>query len=194
MAFFTDDQVSRLAATEVRMAWLAQMEFKSQTERVWSGNTILEVGGYEWKPLYGAVQVDGLGWQGEPASKEISFQLSGVDTDVLSAARSGTDEADQQPITIYLLFFDEDWQVVGGLVPVFLGLMQPPKVSRSPLTGDTGGEQVVRLTAENLFYNRSRPPAGRYTSADQAKRVGWADKFFNFIPALVNRQFRWPVF
>lgn len=170
------------------------MHFKSQTERVWSGITTLDAAGQEWKPTYGAVQLDGLGWTGQPQSKQISLRLSGVDTNFLMLARAGTEEADQQPIAVHLLFFDADWQPVGGLVPVFVGLMQPPKVSRSQVDGLDGPEQSVTLTAENLFFNRAKPPQGRYTSADQAKRVGWGDKFFDFTPQLRDKLFRWPVF
>lgn len=194
MSFFTNDQISALAAREVRAAWLAQLEFKSATERVWAGHTTLDANGYEWKPTYGAVQIDGLGWRGESASRPITFRLSALDTSLLQLARAGTDEADQQPVSVYFQFFDSDWQPTGSPVPVFLGLMQPPQVSRGEIEGAEGAEHSISLTAENLFYNRSRPPNGRYTTADQAHRAGTSDDFLNFIPLLLHRTFRWPVF
>lgn len=194
MTFFSPEQVAALAGREVRAAWLAEMHFKSQTERIWAGNTVLDANGFEWKPTYGAVQLDGLGWSGDGASKQISLRLSGVDTNFLMLARAGTHEADQRPMAVFFQFFDEDWQTVGNPVPLGIWLMQPPQVSRTEIDGIEGAEQAVTLTAENLFYNRSKPPNGRYTSADQAKRVGWADKFFDFTPQLTNTVFRWPVF
>lgn len=194
MSFFSEDETAILQGREVRAAWLAEMHFKSETSRIWSGSTTLDANGHEWKPTHGAVQIDGLGWSGEAASKQISLRVSGVDTQFLFAARSGTNEADQQPMGLLFQFFDEDWQTVGPPVPLGIWIMQPPKIARSEMEGSDGAEQTVTLTAENLFYNRSRPAYGRYTSADQAKRVGWPDKFFDGTPLLINRTFRWPVF
>ncbi|WP_127524578.1 hypothetical protein [Mesorhizobium sp. Z1-4] len=194
MSFFTEDQAAILAGREVRAAWLAQAEFKSETKRLWAGNTVLDANGYEWQPTYGAVVPDDLGWVGEPVSRQISFRLSGIGLDLVTLALAETEEADQQPITVYMLFMDETWAPVGSPVPVFAGLMQPPKVSRGEIDGLDGAEMSVVLTAENLFFNRAKPPNGRYTSSDQAKRVGWVDKFFNYTPLLVNRTFRWPIF
>lgn len=194
MTFFTPEQVDALAGREVRAAWMAELHFRSQTERVWAGNTILDANGHEWKPTHGAVQIEGLGWRGEATSRQITLRLSGVDSNLLLLARSGTNEADQQPMGLFFQFFDEDWQTVGNPVPIGIWIMQPPKVGRTEIEGIEGAEQSVTLTAENMFYNRSRPAHGRYTAADQARRVGWPDRIFDFTPSLVNRQFRWPVF
>ena len=192
--FFSQEQVDALANNVVRCPWAAEFQFKSETVRIWSGSTWLDANDAEWRPTHGAVQIDGLGFTGEAVSKQISLTVSGVDADFLLAARSQTDEADQQPMRVFMLFLDEDWQVIPPMVPLGTYLMQPPQVSRTEIEGMEGAEQTVTLTAENLFYNRSRPANGRYTPSDQAKRVGWNDRFFDFIPSLINRSFRWPTF
>jgi hypothetical protein len=47
------------------------------------------------------------------------------------------------------------------------------------------------MTAENAFFNRSRPPYGRYTDRDQQSRSA-GDKFFQFTPSLLFKTFTYP--
>lgn len=194
MSFFTPDEIDRLKRTTVRLGMLYEFHFKSETVRRWSGNTTFDAAGHEWLPTFGAVSTDGLGWSGEPVSQQVTLSLSGVDPVVLGMVLAETEEADQQPLIIYLQLFDDDWQSVGGIIPIFYGLMQPPKVSRSQMTMDGGATQTISLAAENMFYNRSRPPNGRYTSLDQNRRTSTPDKIFDFVPSLSNKLFVYPDF
>lgn len=194
MPFFTPDQVEQLSRSTVRVGLLVEKHFKSQTVWLWNGNSVLDAGGREWKPTYGGMQVDGLGQSAEAVSQKVTITASGVDQTVLGMVLAETEEADQQPIVVLFQLFDDDWQPVGGLIPVFFGLMQPPRVSRTQMNGTEGATQTISLTAENAFYNRARPPYGRYTSLDQNKRTAMPDKFFDFMPSLFNKQFVYPDF
>jgi hypothetical protein len=49
----------------------------------------------------------------------------------------------------------------------------------------------VSLTAENMFYGRSRPPYGRNTDRDQQARSP-GDKFFGFVSSLVQKTITYP--
>lgn len=193
MPFFTAQQAAHLAATTARVAWLAKAQFKSETVRLWAGDSILDAAGQEWHPTYGLVQIDGLGFTGEPVSRQITMTVSGVDAAVLPLALSETHEAEQQPLIIYLQLFDAEWQVAGGLIPLFHGLMQPPRVTRSEATESEGAIQSVSLSAENFMFNRAKPPNGRYTDRDQNKRTT-GDRFFEFMHSLRDKTYRWPDF
>lgn len=192
MAFFTTDQINILKAGVVRGAWLAEMQFVSSTERYWAGNTMLDAGGHEWKPTHGLVTIDGLGFSGQPDSEVVTFNFPGLDDGLLAKAIGETSEVENRPLVLYLQLFGSDWQTVGGLIPLYTGLMQPPAASTGPIEGTSGPPQGLSMTVENIFYNRSLPPNGRYTSRDQARRVGWDDKFFDLTPSLTFKKFKYP--
>lgn len=192
--FFTAEQVALLAAGTVRWAWLAEAEFKSETVWLWAGDRILDFGGKEWRPTYGSVQVAGLGFSGEALSRQVTFSLPGTDATLLPLALAETEEADQQPLRLSLLFFGEDWQPIGGLIPIMpFGVMQPPRIDRSEVIGAEGPTQTITLPVENLFYNRARPPNGRYTDTDQKRRHP-GDRICEFTPSLTFKSIAWPKF
>lgn len=194
MAFFTDDQIELMVRRTVRSAWLIEMQFKSATSRVWAGDTPIDINGHLWQPTYGMVQIEGLGFTGEPVSQQVTVTAPGVDETLLSMALAEGNEADQQPAMFYLQFFGDDWQPVGGLAPLFFGLMQQPRVSRSAPSDTEGAVQSISLPIENPFYNRARPPFGRFTALDQNRRTPVQDDFFNFVPSLANKTIRYPDF
>lgn len=192
--FFTDAQIAEMAKTTVRSAWFLEMQFKTATSYVWAGETKIEIGGHTWLPTYGGATIDGLGFVGEPVSSQVTVTASGVDETLLGKALADGNEADQQPALFYLQLFGDDWQPIGGLIPLFFGLMQQPRVSMTAMSDTDGSVQTISLPIENPFYNRARPPAGRFTSLDQARRTDSGDKFFDFVPSLANKFFTYPDF
>src|SRR6185312_16651874 len=196
MSFFTPEQLAHLAASTVRLDILAKMEFRSKTVYLWNGNTELETGGQTWLPMRGAATVDGLGVAAGTASETVTFQLDGLPdqaSDLLALALEETPDVAQQLVTVYLQLFDEDWQPQGAPIGIWWGFMQPPRITRTPMQGTEGAVQSITLTAENAFFNRSRPPHGRYTDRDQQKRAP-GDKFFQFTPSLLFKTFTYPDF
>lgn len=193
-SFFTADQIARLSGGEVRIDLLTQMTFRSSIKRVWNGNTDLETGGHVWTGLKGAGNIEGLAIDSGTTASAVTLTLSGLpdaDPDLLAIALAETDEVDQQPISIAVQLFDADWQPVGAPVGVWWGVMQPPVIARTPMQDGQGGVQSIALPALNAFYNRSRPPNGRYTDSDQQARSP-GDQFFQFAPSLVYKNFTYP--
>lgn len=194
MAFFTTEQIAALSATTVRIDILAEFQFASGTKRLWGGNTELVTGGHTWLPTFGAATVDGLGFSGGTSADAVTFTLNGLPNqpaDFLGVALTETPDIVQRLAIVYLQLFDSDWQPVGAPIGVFWGFMQPPQVSRSPMGATEGAVQTITLSAENAFFNRSRPPNGRYTDRDQQSRSP-GDKFFQFIPGLLFKNILWP--
>lgn len=194
MAFFTPAQIEHLSASTVRLDLLFKMEFRSGTGHFWNGNTELLTGGQTWKPTHGRASIEGLGYSGSGVSESVTLQMSGIPdggSELLAAAISETQDANQQLVTIYIQLFDDEWQPVGAPITIWWGFMQPPRVTRSPMQGTEGAIQSISVTAENAFFNRSRPPHGRYTDRDQQKRSP-GDKFFQFTPTLLFKTFTYP--
>lgn len=194
MAFFTEEQVAILSKNSVRVDFLVEFNFQSETVRVWNGVYKLTTGGYQWVPMHGFMKIDGIGQPGSPQSQSVNFSLSGLPNqspDLLSLALKETPEANQQLVKIYLQLFDEDWQPVGVPITMWWGFMQPPRVQFDGGSELEGGTQSITMAAENAFFNRSRPPYGRYTDRDQQKRSP-GDKFYQFTSDLLFKTFLYP--
>lgn len=194
MTFFTSDQVEILSQNTVRVDFLVKMEFVSETIYVWNGHYDLTVGGNTYKPLHGIGQIEGISQSSGIQSETVTIKAFGIPEqtpDLLSLALEETPEANQQLITIYIQLFDEDWQAVGNPIPIWWGFMQPPRVELSEMTEEAGSVQTITLTAENAFFNRSRPAFGRYTDRDQQNRSD-GDLFFQFVPSLLFKSITWP--
>lgn len=194
--FFSSEQLAHLSETTVRVDLLAKFEFASRPVYLWNGTTALETGGQTWQPLNGRATVDGIGIASGETSETVTATLDaipGKNGDILALALEETPEVVQRLVTYFLQLFDADWQPVGAPIGIWWGFMQPPKVSRTPMQGAEGASQTIRLSAENAYYNRSRPPYGRYTDRDQQKRAP-GDKFFQFAPGLVFKTFTYPAY
>ncbi|WP_245517757.1 MULTISPECIES: hypothetical protein [unclassified Mesorhizobium] len=192
--FFTTDQLALLASSRVYVSLLVDFSFSSGIERAWNGNTPLVAGGNTYLPMHGAGQIDGLGLSGNGASDSVTISVDGLPDQALgflAKALANTPSVDQQLLTVYLQLFDSEWQTVGNPIPIFWGFMQPPKVSRTEMQGTDGAVQSIAITAENAFFNRSRPPYGRYTDRDQQARSP-GDKFFGFVASILVKTVTYP--
>lgn len=194
MAFFTDDQIAILSAGVVRVAPLVELQFDSGTMRLWNGYHAIVSGGETWLPMKESGQIEGLSLVSDGAATKVTFTLSGIpdsDIDILAKALEETPDVQQRTVLVYLQLFDDAWQPSGSPIAIWWGVMQPPKISQSAMEGPTGAQRTITLDALNAFFNRSRPPLGRYTDRDQQKRSD-GDTFFQFTPNLLFKSFTWP--
>lgn len=194
MSFFTPEQIEMLSSNAPRVDLLVKMEFKSSTIYAWNGEYEIIIAGNTYLPMHGIAQIEGLGQITTAQSQEVTITLSGIPTktvDFLSLATQETPEANQQALTIYLQLFDNDWIPIGVPIGIWWGFMQPPEVSLSEQNEELGAVQTLTLNAENAFFNKSRPRAGRYTDRDQQSRFP-NDKFYQFASSLVNKTITYP--
>lgn len=194
MAFFSEEQVEYMSGRSVRVAFLTELQFVSQTAYVWNGHYTLSSGGQEWMPMHGIGMIEGLGTYSDAQSEAVTMTLGGIpdqEPDILALALSNSTEANQQLVKIHIQFFDDDWQPIGNPVLAWFGFMQPPRVNRDVTDIENGPVQSITVTAENAFFNRSRPPYGRYTDREQQTRYP-GDLFFQYTPTLRNKTFIYP--
>lgn len=196
MTFFTPDEIERFESGNVRVSFLVKMDFASQTMGVWNGNTKLTVGGVEYLPLFGAGTIDGLSFSNSTVSEQIVVSVSGANNDILGLAMSDPGEVQDRLLTIYLQFFDDDWQPISAAPVIFYGYMQPPEGTQDEVSQELNAQSpthTLSVAAENIYFNRSRAPGGRYSDRDQQKRSP-GDKIFDFMPGLVFKTFIYPDF
>lgn len=192
--YFSEDQIDYFSKNTVRVDFLVKLDFTSETVRCWNGHYELTSGGEKWKPLHGIATIDGIEYANTTSSQSVTFSLNGLpnqNPDILAKALEGTEETVQQLVTVYLQIFDEHWQPVGSPIAIWYGFMQPPEITTSEIGQEEGNTQTISMTAENIFYNRSKPPYGRYTDRDQQSRFE-GDKFFQFVAALKRKLINYP--
>lgn len=192
--FFTPAQLAILTASTVRVSILVKFDFASGAQYAWNGNTNLTVGGNTYLPMHGMGTIEGLGLSSNGSSDSVTISVSGLPDQALNflaKALEDTPSIDQQLVTIYLQLFDSEWQTVGNPIPLWWGFMQPPKVSRTEMQGTEGAVQSISIVAENAFFNRARPPFGRYTDRDQQARSP-GDKFFGFVSSILVKTVTYP--
>ena len=194
MSFFTPEEIEMMSQTVVRCAVLAQLNFVSETVRVWNGERDLSAGGQTWTPLYSTGQISGIQYSRGPVSNRFELSIhaiSGVAPDILSKAIAETEEAEGQLATVFFLAMNEDWQTYGAPIGIDWGYMRKPRITRTRQQGKEGGVRRINIGAENFLFNRSLPPAGRYTDADQRARSP-GDLICQFVPSLRNKNFTYP--
>lgn len=196
MPFFTPEEIARFQSGQIRAAFLVKMEFASGTMGAWNGNRKLTINNVTYLPMFGAGTVDGLSFTNATISEQVTVSIAGVNNDHLGMVLDEAGEVQDRLMTIYLQLFDDDWQPIAAAPAVYIGYMQPPTVSQEEVTQDANSTPPVRrieVAAENVFFNRSRAPGGRYSERDQ-QLFSPGDRFFDFMPSLAYTQFTYPDF
>lgn len=201
MSFFSPEEAAALAATTVRVATLVDLLFEGDPAFIWNGfgtrqflSPVPDVGLQSYIGAGDLGSIDGLEEARAPVSQQVTFTLTAVEgtpADLLGKVLDATDIVQGKLCVVSMQLFDDDWIVIGNPLPIYFGIMQPPRVTRQAATAETGAVRTMSLTTENLFFGRARPRAGRYTDREQQTRFP-GDKFCEFTPQMVNRVLAWP--
>lgn len=193
MAFLTAPQAAALAQSTVRLAMLIEMQFASETKRVFNGFGILDAAGATWEGIGGLGSIDGLQQTREPTSEKVTLQLEGVTPGMVALAAHTTADVEGRPCYISNQLFDADWQAIGAPIPLYWGTMQRliVKRTRASADGSSGGTRILKLEIENPFAGRARASGRRYTDADQKARHP-GDQFCRFVPLQRSQTITWP--
>lgn len=199
MAFFTPDEAAALAQTVVRVGMLVDLEFGGTPPDggpvyVWNGFGNQVFGGKTYLGCGDLGSIEGLEEARNPVSHQVTLTLSGVPdspADILAKALEAADIVQGRLAIVSLQLFDGAWQPVSGPIPIYFGIMQPPRVMREAATELAGARRTLILPTENLFFGRGRPPAGRYTDREQQTRYP-GDRFCEYVAQLVNQTISWP--
>lgn len=190
---------AQAAGQHVFAALFVTFAFKQGPLRVWEGDGPISRGGFDWVGLGQRVDgsgnplqsIDGLEQAANGTAPQLSLTLNGVDSTVVTAAKStDPEEIEGRELTVQIGFYDAT--VPGALVPLdellTLGIwtMQKPSFTA---TGPT--LRTITLPCETLFAQRSRAPFGMLTDRDQQRRFA-GDLGCQFPPKLVDRDVAWP--
>lgn len=191
MADFGSPINAYLSGRKVNMRPLALFDFRDGAMALWGGEYDLISGGKTWKGLGNIASIDGLDQAATLESSAMTFTLSGVEkpdtgTTFASIAKN-SDRANyaRRLVTVYIQFFDEDWQKLDDPFAIKAAIMSNMLMSRSRTSN--GFLRTVNLQANNIFYGRGVAPAAFYTDRDQQKRYP-GDLGMQFIPPLQDKQ------
>lgn len=191
MADFGSTINAYLAGRSVKMRPLALFDFRDGEMALWGGEYPLVSGGKTWQGLGSIASIDGLDQAATLESSAMTFTLSGVEvpdagTSFSDIAKS-SDRANyaRRMVTVYLQFFDDDWQPLDDPYALKAGIMTNMLMSRSRM--QNGYLRTISLQANNIFYGRGVAPASFYTDRDQQSRFP-GDLGMQFIPGLQSKQ------
>ena len=188
MGFFNDTIAAALAGTVVRCDLLVFFDFRTTPMRLWPGFGVLHTNdGHDWSGLGELGQIGDLESAIAGGAPQTTFTLSGVDTNLIADAMNQSSEVKGRDVTVYMQFFDADFQCLDNPYAIWTGLMDVMSVKQTgPATCS------VELTAESLFARRALPPLGMLTDRDQ-RRFYPDDSGLSQIALMPHKTVTWPI-
>lgn len=201
MGFFPSTIAAKLAGRTVAASLLVHMDFRVTPRRWWTGFGDLEVGGHTWQGIGNFVQIDGLEQPIGTVAPKTTFQLSGVDAEIVTLARNASDRVKDRRCAAYIQIFDitpddvgvEPWTPLDAPYAIWSGMMDQMSYSADGGAAGRPPTRSITLTAESLWTNRRRPVYGLYTDRDQNARFA-GDRGLEQAVSLVQKTIHWPVF
>lgn len=182
MRDLTTGVTTAITAKVVRTAFLASIQFKTETSYLWTGVGDFTWSGMTFKGLGDLSEVSTISEGSEVQSEGITLTLNGLDSNLLNDALNEVQLG--LPATVWLALWDDNMQLIPNPAVAYKGLVDQPNVN---ITGET---MSISLAIENRFTNLARAQFSRYTSAEQ-HRFYPGDNFFKFVESLANSAFKW---
>jgi len=183
--YFSNTVEAALRGDTIGLAVLGRFDFVEGQRRLWMGHGPITLGDEVWDGLGEFVAMSAISSSMGDAATPVTFTLSGIDDRIYALAVAGAATIRGRQATVYLQFFDDATRRPLDLpAAVWVGRMDR-------LTADADvSSRSVSLVCENLFSNRSKPPAGLYTSRDQRARHP-NDGGLDFVNSLVMKTVKW---
>lgn len=173
-------EAATLAAV-VRPVIGVELDFASGTLRANSSPYTLTINGNSFLGvglLGGIVPVEETS---ELGAYQMAMRLSGVPRDRVALALA--EHVQGRDCSVWFVTLDESHAVVASPVKIFGGRIDNMLVTM----GDTCD---VTVTVENVLADWDRPRIRRYTDEDQ-KSVYAGDRFFEYVPAMQEKELVW---
>lgn len=196
MSLFPDTIAAALAGKRVDACLLVWFDFVSEPVRLLiGGNGQLKTNdGHVWSGLGQIGALSGVEQAVNGEAPEMTFTLSGIDSQILRLAREEFDiEAKGRIVYVLIQFFGvDDPEDPDNQRPLDLPFpIAAARVLTPEFVYGENGARSVTVRCESLFSLRSRPRYAMYTDSDQQKRFA-GDLGFSFVGTLINKVVAWP--
>lgn len=170
-----------LAATQVRALVFVEMDFSSGFLRMNNSAQNMDWNGLTWLGIGRVGSIDPVGEGVTLEARGLSFSISGIDPAHVSLALN--EQYQGRACSMWFAPLNEDYSVIADPVLIFSGRMDVMDI-------DMGENATITVSAESRLADWDRPRVRRYNSADQAI-TDPTDKFFEFVPQMVEKNIRW---
>jgi hypothetical protein len=173
--------ITQLQAASVEVGVLFEGEFASGWVRLWSGVGTLSWDGKSWSGVGTLLGISGIDETNEIRASGLTVSLSGVPSDLLSAALG--DARSGKTGRVYLAFFSGG-SIVADPILQFEGRLDVPAIEDGPETA------TISISYESELIDLERARERRYTPEDQAIDFP-GDLGFDYVAALQDAQITW---
>lgn len=177
----TASVITQLQAASVEVGVLFEGEFASGWVRLWSGVGTLSWDGKSWSGVGTLLGISGIDETNEIRASGLTVSLSGVPSDLLSAALG--DARSGKTGRVYLAFFSGG-SIVADPILQFEGRLDVPAIEDGPETA------TISISYESELIDLERARERRYTPEDQAIDFP-GDLGFAYVAALQDAQITW---
>ena len=173
--------ITQLQAASVEVGVLFEGEFASGWVRLWSGVGTLSWDSRSWSGVGTLLGISGIDETNEIRASGLTVSLSGVPSDLLSAALG--DARSGKTGRVYLAFFSSG-SIVADPILQFEGRLDVPAIEDGPDTA------TISISYESELIDLERARERRYTPEDQAIDFP-GDLGFDYVAALQDAQITW---
>lgn len=169
--------LTELASGAPELYYAVEIEFDSETLRIWSGigNTTINGDTYSGAGnLLGMSEVEEFT---DLTAPTLQIQLSGVGADIVSLALA--EPYQNRPCKVYFGSTN-----VTDPILLFSGILDQMTIN------DTPSSATITLTVESRLVSLERTKVVRYTNASQ-KEISSTDTFFSYVEDLQDKEIIW---
>ena len=182
----TSGMLGVTTAEIVRPAYFVRMVFDSGESpnvlNIWNGIGDLAYGGNTYTGTGDLLSISQITETADIQASGINVSLAGVKSSLIVIAKDHDYQG--RPLTVSLGAFDASGSLIADPVIVFSGFMDTMTISES------GQYSTISIAVENKLISFERSKVRRYTAEDQ-KIDHPADKGFEFVTAIVQKQIIW---
>lgn len=182
MRSLTASMQTAVAATVVRPVLIAAISVDGGTIRAWNGMGTLSWGGNDYTGIGSFGGVSAVQETEDLRANGITFRLSGVPSELLSAALGDV----RQGLTaqLWLGMMDSAGALIADPYLLFAGLTDVPSIDEG------GATATVTISAESRLVDLERARVRRYTNEDQQIDDS-TDRGFEYVPSLQDAEIVW---
>tara|TARA_R110002124_G_scaffold184585_1_gene352045 strand:- start:114 stop:755 length:642 start_codon:yes stop_codon:yes gene_type:complete len=174
----------KLTEDHQNIIFAVKAEFDTSTLLLHSGGGDLVINSETYTGAGTLLAVSDIEDSNDLKSAGVTFQLSGMDSTVLSYAVS--ESYQNRPITLFLAFVSGGTDHVDGVMTLYKGRMTSTSITDSTTDG-----VMITLITENRLLDLERPCNYRYTKESQVALAGSGDTGFDAVEKLQDTDIIW---
>lgn len=183
--YFSEAVQAAIDGETLGVALLTRLDFVEGERRLFLGSGSIEIDGELWSGLGEMAKIGAVNGGFGDTADAFTMTLSGVDPQIEALCASAAATIQGRRDTQYLQFFHADGKPIESPVVIRIGTMDRMEVDGDATTA------TVTAVSEDLFVNRSKPPAGTLSDADQQARFP-GDLGCEFVNTLIYKDINWP--